>query len=335
MFLGQPQQYAGQGHNRRNPSVNTFSSVSSGGERGTPPPAAYRNSPPSEADLRRSISSRSNGSIQPLSYVALLRKQKATVWCDRAQPEDPYMLAKQKQAKMRALQTVGANSSPTGLSSAGRSSTGLSGAGGKVVGKIRHHGKPAVVGYAPDSNYVGVGGVPLRLSATEVEGEDSDDDADPARSSLHHRRTGSSGRSSTAGSIGQSGRRGLNYRTSHGSGLQMTGGGSQNSNRHWTGSNGQSTPERRSSLAGASSLEKRASDAASGSSSVGERADDVPDLDPAAARLASNSLSNSLMNATLTREKSVKNPDELRRRGSVDERTMTLTSGRLFIANPD
>lgn len=239
---------------------------------------------------------------------------------------------------MRALQTVGAGS-PSGISTAGRSSTGLSGAGGKVVGKIRHHGKPGVVGYAPDSNYVGVGGVPLRLSATEVEGEDSDDD-DPGRSSLHHRRTGSSGRSSTAGSIGQSGGRGprgLNYRASNGSGLQMTGGGSQNSNsnRHWTtGSNGQNTPERRGSLAGAS-LEKRASDAASRTSSAGERADDVPDLDSAAARLASNSLSNSLMNATLTREKSVKNPDELRRRGSVDERTMTLTSGRLFIANPD
>lgn len=243
------------------------------------------------------------------------------------------MLAKQKQAKMRALQSVGA-ASTTSSSTAGRSSTGLSSAGGKVVGKIRHHSKPTVVGYSPDSNYVGVGGVPLRLSATEVEGEDSDDD-DMARSSLHHRRTGSSGRSSTAGSIGQ-GRRGLNYRTSNGSGLHMTGGGSQNSNRRWTGtgSNGENTPERRSSFAGGSS-DKRASDAASRSSSAGERADEVPDMDSAAARLASNSLSNSLMNATLTREKSVKNPDELRRRGSVDERTMTLTSGRLFIANPD
>jgi hypothetical protein len=41
------------------------------------------------------------------------------------------------------------------------------------------------------------------------------------------------------------------------------------------------------------------------------------------------------MHATLTREKSVKNPEELRRRGSVDERTSTLTSQRLYIANPD
>lgn len=320
MYLSQPQQY---GHQRRSPSVNTFSTVSSGGDRGPPPPAAYRNSPPS-VDLRRSTSSRSNGSTQPLSYVALLRKQKATVWCDRAQPEDPYMLQKQKQAKVRALQAVG-SSTGSGSSPSGRTSTGLSGAGGKVVGKIRHHGKPAVVGYSPDSNYVGVGGVPLRLSATEVEGEDSDDD-DMASQRLHHRRTGSSGRSSTAGSI--QGRRGLNYRSSAGSGLQMTGGGSQNS-RRWADSNGENTPERRGSLADGSMSDKRASDAASGSS--GERADDVPDLSSAAARLASNSL----MNATLTREKSVKNPEELRRRGSVDERTMTLTSGRLFIANPD
>lgn len=325
MYLGQPQGY---GHQRRTPSVNTFSSVSSSGagERGPPPPAAYRNSPPS-ADLRRSTSSRSNGSVQPLSYVALLRKQKATVWCDRAQPEDPYMLAKQKQAKMRALQNVGSGSG-SGTMNSNRTSTGLSSAGGKVVGKIRHHGKPAVVGYSPDSNYVGVGGVPLRLSATEVEGEDSDDD-DMASQRLHHRRTGSSGRSSTAGSIGQ-GRRGLNYRASTGSGLQMTGGGSQNS-RRWTGSGGEDTPERRGSLADTGSEKRPPSDTASGSSSLGERADDVPEMDPAAARLASNSL----MNATLTREKSVKNPDELRRRGSVDERTMTLTSGRLFIANPD
>lgn len=327
MHLGQPQQP--YGHNRRSPSVNTFSTVSSGGggtERG-PPPAAYRNSPPS-ADIRRSTSSRSNGSVQPVGYVALLRKQKATVWCDRAQSEDPYMLAKQRQAKARALQTVGSATAAPGSSGGGRTSTGFSSAGGKVVGKIRHHGKPGVVGYAPDSNYVGVGGVPLRLSATEVEGEESDDD-ELASQRLHHRRTGSSGRSSTAGSI--QGRRALNYRSSTGSGLQMTGGGSQNS-RRWTGSGGDNTPERSSSLVDGAMGEKRTSDAASGrSGSSGERADDVPDMGTDAARLASNSL----IHSALTREKSVRNPDELRRRGSVDERTMTLTSGRLFIANPD
>jgi hypothetical protein len=69
-----------------------------------------------------------------------------------------------------------------------------------------------------------------------------------------------------------------------------------------------------------------------GSGSSGERADNVAELNSAdAARLASNSL----LQSTVTREKSVKNPDELRRRGSVDDRTMTMSAGRLYIANPD
>jgi hypothetical protein len=69
-----------------------------------------------------------------------------------------------------------------------------------------------------------------------------------------------------------------------------------------------------------------------GSGSSGERADNVAELNSAdAARLASNSL----LQSTVTREKSVRNPDELRRRGSVDERTMTMSAGRLYIANPD
>jgi hypothetical protein len=69
-----------------------------------------------------------------------------------------------------------------------------------------------------------------------------------------------------------------------------------------------------------------------GSGSSQERADNVAELGNAnAARLASNSL----MKSTVTREKSVKSPEELRRRGSVDDRTMTMSAGRLYIANPD
>ncbi|KAK1574583.1 uncharacterized protein LY79DRAFT_523545 [Colletotrichum navitas] len=69
-----------------------------------------------------------------------------------------------------------------------------------------------------------------------------------------------------------------------------------------------------------------------GSGSSGERADNLGELgNSAASRLASNSL----MHSTVTREKSVKGADDLRRRGSVDERTTTLTGGRLYIANPD
>lgn len=221
------------------------------------------------------------------------------------------MLAQQRAAKQRANMEV------IGGSMSGRTSTGMSSAG-KVAAKIRHHGKPGVVGYTPENNYIGVGGVPMRLSATEVEGEDSDDD-DTTMQRLHHRRTGSSGRSSTA-----SGRRGVAYRTSG----SLVG-------KRWSPGD---TPERRGSLVAPGEYEvgddrrslDRPQSTKSGSSA--ERADVLPELAPNnAAKLASNSL----LNAALTREKSVKNPEDLKRRGSVDERTATLTSGRLFIANPD
>ncbi|POR36787.1 Uncharacterized protein TPAR_03049 [Tolypocladium paradoxum] len=299
-------------NSRRSPSVNTFSTTSS-----IPPPAAYRTS--STTDLRRSISGRSGGiSIQPNGYVALLRKQKATVWCDRAQYEDPRVAAQQRAAKMRAnLEVVGGNR-PQGNS---RTNTGIS-ATGKVAAKIRHHGKTPVVGYAPGENHVGVGGVPLRLSATEVEGESSEDDDAQAAARLQHRRTGSSGRSSTA-----SGRRPVPYRSS--------GGPSTQGGQRWSPGD---TPERTGSLLGQQPEEatKTMDDAASGkaqsskSGSSAERADNVAELGNAP-RLASKSL----MHSALTREKSVKTAEELKRRGSVDERTATLTSGRLFIANPD
>jgi hypothetical protein len=69
-----------------------------------------------------------------------------------------------------------------------------------------------------------------------------------------------------------------------------------------------------------------------GSGSSGERADNVGELGTVnTARLASNNL----LKSTVTREKSVKNPEELRRRGSVDDRAMTMSTGRLYIANPD
>merc|ERR1711939_911703 len=48
----------------------------------------------------------------------------------------------------------------------------------RVTAKIRHHGKAGLVGYSPGDLVGGVGGVPMRLSASEVEGGDSDDDAD-------------------------------------------------------------------------------------------------------------------------------------------------------------
>ncbi|KAK4137500.1 hypothetical protein BT67DRAFT_372862 [Trichocladium antarcticum] len=333
VHLAQPQ----VNHQRRSPSVNTFSTVSSGG---MAPPAAYRTSP--TLDIRRSTSSRSGGttsSPQSGGYVALLRKQKATVWCDRAQFEDPRLMAQQRAAKMRAHREVVGSGTGLGLPgvTTGRTSTGLSSTGGKVAAKIRHHGKPTVVGYSPGSNYNGVGGVPLRLSATEVEGEESDDDdatATQRMQMLHHRRTGSSGRNSIA-----SGRRAMAYRSSGGLGSATT----PHSGVRWSPGG---TPERRGSLAddrqygqqpgepvhmgdGTGSGKARSFGSVSGSS--GERLDNVPELSSGGPNLAGNSQKH----AAVTREKSVKGADELKRRGSVDERTMTLTSGRLFIANPD
>ncbi|TQV98938.1 hypothetical protein V2A60_007366 [Cordyceps javanica] len=305
---------------RRSPSIGAFSNASSYHQ---PPPAAYRTS---TSDLRRSTSSRSAGTqAAGSSYVALLRKQKATVWCERAQYEDPRVVAQQRAAKMRAnLEVVSGNN-------AGRTQTGLASA--KVAGKIRH-GKAPVVGYAPGETHVGVGGVPLRLSAREIDGDGSDDDDNngpmaASRKEQHHRRAGSSGRSSTG-----SGRQ-AHYRTS--------GSGTPARNPSLAG-----TPERSESLANKpqqqqqqqhkQSIDESAGptdDAASGraqSSRSGnsERRDDVLELGQGP-KLAHNSK----LHSALTREKSVKSSEELKRRGSVDERTSTLTSGRLFIANPD
>lgn len=297
-----------QQHWRRSPSINTFSTSST-----FQPPAAYRNS--SSTDLRRSTSSRSVNTAQGSSYVALLRKQKATVWCERAQYEDPHLLAQQRAAKMRAnLEVVSGYGN-------GRTRTGLS-ATGKVAAKIRH-GKTPMIGYAPGETHVGVGGVPKRLLESDGDQEsDEEDDTPYNHQRPQHNRAGSSGRSSTG-----SGQRGLTYRTSSGPiPPQVT--------RHSSGS----TPERTASLAKdtaplttTTTINDNVSGRAPSSGSGGsERLDSVADLGR-----APNAAANSTLNSALTREKSVKTADELKRRGSVDERSGTLTGGRLFIANPD
>ncbi|KAA8573478.1 hypothetical protein EYC84_005063 [Monilinia fructicola] len=81
----------------------------------------------------------------------------------------------------------------------------------------------------------GVVGVPMRLSASEVEGGDSDDDGDSGRI-LYHRRTGS-GRSSVG-----SGRRGLTY--------SRQSGASSNAGRWSSGNTPPSEKERQNSFSG-------------------------------------------------------------------------------------
>lgn len=260
-----------------------------------------------------------------------MRKQKATVWCDRSQHEDPRILAAQKAAKMRAaMEVVGRGNGPT---MGGRSSTSAGSIVGsnKVTAKIRHHGKAGLVGYSPGDLVGGVGGVPMRLSATEVEGEDSDDDSNRNSVYNYNHRTGSA--RSSQGSA-RSAKRGVSYGRQ--SGASSTGRWSHgNTPPNEKDRNGSTTnsiaelAEEKPQHNGQGDLHRSASDT---SGSSGERADGLAELDRGeAARLASNSL----LKSTLSREKSTRNPDELRRRGSVDERTMTMSAGRLYVANPD
>lgn len=421
---------------RRTPSVNTFSSTSSATQV-MQPPAAYRTSPTQDvSSLRRTPSSATGSTAVPsssaalgsspsqqaggssVSYVALLRRQKATVWCDRSQTQDPRLAQAQRQAKMRAaLEVLGASGmsggayhhgmSPSLLSSSlaaaaaagnsashpggfipgatGRTGSGISSGAGKVAAKIRHHGKPGVVGYGggllggglggelgSGTAYVGGvgGGVPLRLSATEVEdGEDDDDESGAGGGGVtrtvsggfagrtgslggrHHSRTGSSGRSSMA-SLGR--RATGEWHRSSGS---LGGHRPQQQQQYgrWGSGSGPATPERTGSLvvtmtapsptterasgepfptlsstssaaAAGETAAGRAKSTGSGRSGSSERHDAVGEL---TAATGSMSLQPS---AAADKKQSM---DDLKRRGSVDERTMTLTHGKLFIANPD
>lgn len=260
------------------------------------------------SDLRRSSSGRSTGSQTSSSYVALMRRQKATVWCDRAQYEDPRLAAQQRAAKMRATMEV------VGGQQASRTSTSSSGMAAGVRSKIRHHGAPKASLYTP-ANLTG-SGVPMRLSASEVDEGDSDNDSNGVN--LHNR--SSSGRSSL-----NSGRRVYSYAGPPGA-------------RHSTSSTppsgqGNSPME---FLAGETPVPgdfaRRKSDyfvqhqhtgLSTGSGSSGERENSfgdvgqMPQREPQAAETQKTS-------------------DDLRRRGSVDDRTMTMSGAvRLFVANPD
>lgn len=147
----------------RTPSNATASTFASSGTGTIPSQSVIE-------DMQRSASSRSSGHARSTSYVALMRKQKATVWCERAQLEDPRLQAQLKAAKIRAAKEV------TGSPVKHRTSTSGSGSissGNRVTAKIRNHGKLNLVGYNPADLVGGVGGVPLRLSASEVEGCDS------------------------------------------------------------------------------------------------------------------------------------------------------------------
>ncbi|KAI2350214.1 hypothetical protein LOY94_003608 [Ophidiomyces ophidiicola] len=145
------------------------------------------------ATISRSSSARTATTMvgpPPPGYVARMRRQKATVWCDRAQAEDPREAHARRVAKQRALLEVQARG-PTGGHSTGggRSSTLAS------TGKIRHSSASKPTAFTTGT-MVGAA-VPLRLSANEIGSAEDDTDLNSTSTPGDglHRRTGS-GRSS-------------------------------------------------------------------------------------------------------------------------------------------
>jgi hypothetical protein len=285
-------------HTRRTPSVATSSSSNSASTN----PNTQRTAPSTYASsVRRSTSSRSTSTTSPTSYVALMRKQKATVWCDRAQHEDPRILAAQRQAKVRATMEVAGSHN-----GGGRTSTSSPGLAGGMRSKIRHHGAVKASAYNAVANQSGAG-VPMRLSATEVEEGDSDEEP------RYHQRTGS-GRSSL--------------------------GSGQKASNMQRGYSGTSTPSAHSPL---DTRNRYADDETPTTNAYGSQSDDY--FGQPGGQGGSGSSGEVERNfgrpaglPVQQRPKedvSRKTSDELRRRGSVDDRTMTMNAGRLFVANPD
>lgn len=240
-------------------------------------------------DIRRSTSARSANA--QLGYVALMRRQKATVWCDRSQPEDPRMRAQKMAEKKRAyLEVHGAGAGRTGTLGSGKNK----------------HGNKGVTDFSP-STLVGAS-VPVRLSANEV-GDDAEDDARSDTVPVH-RRTGS-GRSS----LGSAHR--------YTSGYQRPPPGLPGSIHNQTPE--EKVPEQPPPAENPPVENTHPSHDDDANSFNGSEPEEyfgtVNDMKaPSAA-----------MSAT----ERAKRAEELKRRGSVDDRTTSMSGVRLFVANPD
>lgn len=256
------------------------------------------------SDIRRSTSSRSANA--QLGYVALMRRQKATVWCDRAQPEDPRLRAQKVAEKKRAyLEVHGAGAGRTG-----------------TLGSGKHKHTKGTTDFSP-STLVGAT-VPVRLSANEV-GDDGEEDAH-SDNGLMHRRTGS-GRSS----LGSSHRYPSGYQRQSGPGGSLP-------------TNNLNAPDEKSDLPGVSEhppqpeMSQEANKPMSSSSSNKVIDDDAASFDSRGGEPEEYFGTVSDMtapSAALSATERAKRAEELKRRGSVDDRTTSMTGVRLFVANPD
>ncbi|OAL71407.1 hypothetical protein A7D00_4308 [Trichophyton violaceum] len=245
-----------------------------------------------------------------ISYVALLRKQKATVWCDRAQAEDPRLLAQRRAAKQRALLEVHGSSST-------RSSTLISG------GKIRHSGNGRSISYNT-STMVGAG-VPLRLSANEVGGADDELDDRIDASQLIHRRTGSSRSSTASNRISAAHQRAGQTRLSSSSSANNT---PPNADIPDIVETPAATLE---NIKDEDFLKKPNRSSANTASDQQRPATSHSEEEDEFGKITEMAAPTGMSTAMQKRKIS----DDLKRRGSVDERTSSMTGVRLFVANPD
>ena len=215
------------------------------------------------------------------------------------------MLARQKAAKIRATIEVHG-----GTQNSGRTSTIGS---GSMVGKIRHHGVSRAPGYTP-ATMVGAG-VPMRLSANEVGGgEAGGEDVDSLGRGIHQRTN--SGKSVDSNRF-RSGYQRPQGRLSQASTPSADGSPSNIPELAETPVPG---AQQRQELDDYFQQEGGNGDSASS----GEREDSfgaVPEM--------------KAPTAVATQEQDRKKAEDLRRRGSVDDRAMTMSGVRLFVANPD
>jgi len=308
--------YPQNSHMNRRPSV---ASNSRGGAMDPTVPITIRRSGSIHTTTSASTSAQS-------AYVATLRRQKATVWCDRSQHEDPHLLAAHQSAKLRAAMEV-VGSSNSAFLSAGHNHHGIGSAAGSAASSVSggRTGKLGKTWVSSASPGIGGGslpsGVPARLSATEVLGDDDEDDLYPGGAGI--RKRSGSGKSSLNS----------NHRRTNRSSSMMS-----DTNRNCTIYGGVTGGlQHRNSRGSTPSYSSRSSIAEEGT--PGTTTKTKPKSEKVLESPSESSLPRAHHASTLQNPAILRRDNTLKRRGSLDEqevvRTMTLSGNRLFVANPD
>ncbi|KAG0134391.1 hypothetical protein HOY82DRAFT_577356 [Tuber indicum] len=306
----------------QNPHMNRRPSVASNSRGGAMDPTM-------PITIRRSGSTHTTNSASTSAqsaYVATLRRQKATVWCDRSQREDPRLLADQRYAKLRAAMEV-VGSSNSAFLSAGHNHHGIGSAAGSAASSISggRTGKLGKTWVSSSSPGIGGGslpsGVPTRLSATEVLGDDDEDD-------LYSRGAGIRKRSGSGKSSLNSNHRRINRSSS------MMSDTNRNSTMHGGAPGGL---QHRNSRGSTPSYSSRSSITEEGTPSTTTKTKHKSEKLPESPSVSTSP--RAFYTPTLQSSTILRRDNTLRRRGSLDEqevvRTMTLSGNRLFVANPD